>query len=1442
MADLASIKIGVDSRDVKSANADLGAFSQTAKSTEQSVVTLTKAQKQLQSAYQTSNRAVIDATKYIVQLEQETKRLTRSAYDLKKMEIAAAAAAAPTLELKKQIRSTGAETLRAMKDMNAGGAAIAKMGKQSGLAGHHLANLSFQLQDIVIGLQNGQKPMTVFLQQGSHIGQIMMQAGVGVGALTKAALGLVASLTAAIATNPYFLALGAVVLTISAALNALSTEWEKSGEVEAYAKSIGLTAEQIEEAGGAGITTMDIIKGLWMTISEGLNLEGVIDTLKGWFLDFGNLVLDVAKMAGVNLYAAFAGSFNAIKVLWNNFPAILSDIFVRAVNQALSAVEWLVNRIVAAVNELAGKDILNTQKFGRLVNENARAANKAADAIGAGYVDAYGRASQAFDRVKANTLKASKARMDAAKQEEKANKASQAAMSDAQKQAEQNKKTVDDYIASLKKEIDALTKTAKQLREEEKARMLAIAVTDDQRKAIEDLSATRERELSKKADANFQKNVIKPLEDELALLGLTGEAYARKALELEKEAKMAEWAAAGVTDVNAAWEQYLRANEDVIKAKSVLERERKEAEALKKTLDEITGIFSDVFGFDIAGLVKRIGAAFPDLKKDLKDIFDGLPDDIKESIKEAFKDLPEAFATAMAGAQIGGLVGGGGKTSQIGGAIGSVAGKALGSSIAALGNLGGPLGAIAGSLLGGLIGGMLSSTPRASATVSIIGGEAMMGAVTGNKSQLKKIASGMAGALIDGLESLADELGGFLGEMAGISIGMRKKTYRVDVTGQGRTKGMPSFETEQEAIAYAMKYAIDNGVIEGIRQSTQNLLRAGDDLQAALEDALLFESVFDRLLEATDPLAYGLEKLEKEFTNLRKVFDAAGATAEEYADLEQLYQIERQKIIDENVSDAIEDVASLRDLELRLIEAQGDEVAILAEQRKRELEAATESEQAILRQIYAQQDLNAARQAEQTGISDLLSAVSELNAGVAAAEAKLAEAMKAQRQRQIEALRNQITDLDAIIAKRDVAQQALRTAYDAEINQIDEQIAKRRENISSLQDAFKQQSQTFEDTMLRFRDFAATLRDFAATIIPMNGTGPQSLNQLRRRFADVMKAALGGDTAAMGQITSVGEQLRESIISNATSRIDMLRQLYALQAQTNTFADQADAQSSIAEQQLATIKAQYDAMIMAEERAIADAEAQKEALAAQVEQFIVLNEKVLSVDEAIRQLQTAEAAAIEAETQKAQLERQIEWLTALDDDIISVEQAQRELAEAQAQRDAVLAEINQNGFAQLIAVTEKTGAEMARAAMAAIQTAQQAAAQAKNAMTAANEAKANAAAAASVIAAQTAFNDNVINPYFVGSGFANGGIHSGGLRLVGENGPELETTGPSRIYNANQLGNMLNGKDTSDEVKALRAEMRAALFQIAKNTGKTSDQLNRWDGDGLPDTRSWEAA
>lgn len=93
--------------------------------------------------------------------------------------------------------------------------------------------------------------------------------------------------------------------------------------------------------------------------------------------------------------------------------------------------------------------------------------------------------------------------------------------------------------------------------------------------------------------------------------------------------------------------------------------------------------------------------------------------------------------------------------------------------------------------------------------------------------------------------------------------------------------------------------------------------------------------------------------------------------------------------------------------------------------------------------------------------------------------------------------------------------------------------------------------------------------------------------------------------------------------------------------------------------------------------------------------------------------------------------------------------------------------------------------------------------------------------------------------------FAMGGYHTGGLRMVGERGPELEATGPSRIFSHNQTSGMFRDPDLKDavrslkeEVSGLRSEQRQIQMGISKYIKRGYDIERKWDVDGLPATRT----
>ena len=94
-------------------------------------------------------------------------------------------------------------------------------------------------------------------------------------------------------------------------------------------------------------------------------------------------------------------------------------------------------------------------------------------------------------------------------------------------------------------------------------------------------------------------------------------------------------------------------------------------------------------------------------------------------------------------------------------------------------------------------------------------------------------------------------------------------------------------------------------------------------------------------------------------------------------------------------------------------------------------------------------------------------------------------------------------------------------------------------------------------------------------------------------------------------------------------------------------------------------------------------------------------------------------------------------------------------------------------------------------------------------------------------------------------GFASGGTHAGGLRIVGENGPELEMTGPSRILSNDHLGDLFASRESSDEGQGLsRAVSRMHVDMLAsqRSTNKLLLEMLRlfesWDRRGMPAERA----
>lgn len=266
-----------------------------------------------------------------------------------------------------------------------------------------------------------------------------------------------------------------------------------------------------------------------------------------------------------------------------------------------------------------------------------------------------------------------------------------------------------------------------------------------------------------------------------------------------------------------------------------------------------------------------------------------------------------ALKQAMGGAAIGSLSAGimksiGIKTSTTGSQIGG----AIGSFVPI------PGGEIIGSVIGGLLGGAFKKTDKGYARISIGDDGSLQSSLAKvHGSGRAQTATDQANAVYASLQQIADQFGTGLTHNFNLgSIGTYKKQYTYDPT-PGTKADTQYFNDAESAVKAGLKSAIERGVIQGMRDSTKRIIAAGNDFDAALQDAVDWENAFKELRAYKDPIGAAIEDLNKSFEHLIDLAKTAGASTEEMAQLEELYGIKRNEII---VQKQKELIGSLQDL------------------------------------------------------------------------------------------------------------------------------------------------------------------------------------------------------------------------------------------------------------------------------------------------------------------------------------------------------------------------------------------------------------------------------------------------------------------------------------------------------------------------------------------------
>lgn len=309
-----------------------------------------------------------------------------AALAVQQQKVAAATSAATAAQnLNNQIRNQGNRSLRQ--------------------AQYETRNLVYQLNDIVVGLVSGQKPLTVFTQQGSQISTIY---GPGLG------------------VRGTLQALGNSLKTVFAPL------LPAIALLAAAAATVGILTKEIRDSTGVAVSFGDTFKAIFQV--AGKAIADAFSSSSG-----GKIITQFLKDTLTNVVAGFKAIYNAIvgtfvtayTVIRDTFsllPAALKDIFAAVVNTVLNAVEFMVNGVISGINgiirianeasqKVNGKDLfsglsnVDLSQFKQTVGSAATDVGKiVAKDVAAGFSKDY--AGNAYKAIAAQAVKNFKERQD----------------------------------------------------------------------------------------------------------------------------------------------------------------------------------------------------------------------------------------------------------------------------------------------------------------------------------------------------------------------------------------------------------------------------------------------------------------------------------------------------------------------------------------------------------------------------------------------------------------------------------------------------------------------------------------------------------------------------------------------------------------------------------------------------------------------------------------------------------------------------------------------------------------------------------------------------------------------------------------------------------------------------------------------------------------------
>lgn len=798
-----------------------------------------------------------------------------------------------------QMRGAG----RAAADYAAAAQAAARQTTQVGEAGKLTAfqarNMAFQFQDLGLQLAmaaQSSEPlrmsMMALAMQGPQITAIMSEAGMSAGQLAKQ---MVTGAGAFLMANPIIAATAAVVGVAAAAIGFMTSEINKNAETQ--------------------VTWGDTAMGVWDAARAYLS-----DKLNAAFEYFGTTaeevwkgVVHVAKWAVNWIIGGMTLIPRAAMAAFSTIGPAIGDGFYSGVNLAIRALNWLIRKAYEAANLsrvafnfLLPKEFqlpkLTAPQIDEVANEYAGAGKvfgeamlgALSDTVNRDYIGEAASYISPFAQKRAKDRIAKDAKKGGAEAGRTAGKAAAEAYND----------TLGEELAAMQADSMAGLMRQATMREEVWEAQL--------RGDLDDLNA----DLIKN-----QKERTRGAEEEAA-------AYARMNDQLrELVTQLDQLGGFGRTlgDLGAAVYGIRTGDYSGVRGPAGI------------ILQQLGGISWSKTDANGDRTINRLGEEF---SKVLTKVF---------GENGSFTNLLLNAGVGVATGQV--LFGQDNKAAQIGGAIGAVAGSFLPI----------PGGQFIGSLIGSTIGSMFGKRPRGSGSVSNTGMS-----TSANDAGVGQSLDSFGLGLQSSLSNIAQQLGGSVGAYS-IGIGQYKDYFQVSSSANDPRLGGSYFGKKSSSALYdgqdagaamraAIAGAITQGALQGISAGAQALLKSGKDIEAQLAKALKFQGVFDELKATTDPLGAALDEINKRFTELRAIFAEAGASAEEYAQLEQLLALKRQEAQDQARQAMVDKVRDPIEMQIRLLELLGREEDALAASRLLELAGIKGALQPLQAMIYQLED------------------------------------------------------------------------------------------------------------------------------------------------------------------------------------------------------------------------------------------------------------------------------------------------------------------------------------------------------------------------------------------------------------------------------------------------------------------------------------------------------